>query len=221
MASEVAAKPVSPKTERSCPGCGERKPVTQFPLMPNDWRCMDCIPDEVYEIKQLRRMEKAQREFASLIDATGVTVSKVPRLSDLLSGIYREFGGANMFCHDLVQGITRAENLAAQKGQPPPKWCTDARLAIAKLTVQEDKLQQRIDETRMNDRQLQAQERLKALEVMMEMAKEKELGVPLARMLKIAGLDIDEATIDQFAASQVTKDEALAIAQQEATVNAS
>lgn len=196
--------------ERFCIQCKQKKPVTEFVLWPDDKRCADCIPDEVYDIKSMRRLDKAQRKWAVFLDAGG-EIPEVPQLADLLTGLSREFGGVKQFCHDLVAGIRQAEESAAIKNCAPPKWCTDARFQFMKLVGQQDKLQQRIDEAHMTERQLKAQERLRAMEVLFEALKERELAVPLVRELKRLGLGIDEQTIDSFAAGQVTKDEVVAI----------
>lgn len=192
--------------QRQCSKCRLSLPIEKFPCLP-DPRCEKCIPDDVREKKELTAINRAKRQFAQVLDITGGATVDVPRLDQLMSAIFRQWGGFELFAADLVYHIQTAMN-----SKPGSKYVIDSMFNVAKLNLQANKLTRQIDVDQMTDRQLKAQRQLEAMEILADLAKDREYARPLLRILKEAGLEVTEETIEQFGAPRETKEAALTLA---------
>jgi hypothetical protein len=190
---------------RRCTVCRKWFPTETFHHLP-DQRCDDCIPPDIAEQKEQKKLNKAKKEFAKLLDATGGLAADAPRLDQLLSSLFREFGGAEQFAYEWHHQL----QLAAQKS-PGSKAVLDAYASLAKLVLQSNKLQRQLDVDQMTDQQLKAQMQIDAMEIVVEALKDKGAARFLVRTMKRNGLDISEEAIEQFGGPEAVTEEALKI----------
>ena len=180
-----------------CDGCGETLPISMFPdLGEHGFVCVGCLAGNDTTGLAEAMEEKAKQVAVDLVSLTGDEIAQeLPRVRQVLSEVYREFGGPSTFANTFFSLITKLS-----ERRPLPASAAQLMLSFMKLHQQTESASEAIAASKMSDEELRRATELETIRMVVEAAADSKKLQTLRELLARYGFNLQKADPDEILA---------------------
>lgn len=132
-------------------GCGELKPVEEFPLIPIDLRCQSCIEYDMGVRREKNLAAAARKTVSSFVKSINAQHLELPHLNNMLAEFLEADGGYGHFVREYHKQLDTARKEAQGK-----KYVLDAHRDFMRLVAAANEQNHQLkDVERMSEEEVQ------------------------------------------------------------------